>query len=211
MSRSRCLGAGLLAVFCALVSGCGQTHQDASEPRGDFSVSIVKASFPAKQAISRATSLRLEIRNTGSRTIPNLAITVNSFGYRSEYPKLAANERPVWIVDQGPGAIPSSTVKTVPFDSPGSDVTATSNTWVAGAVPAGQTRTFVWMVTPVKAGLHTLSYRVAGGLSGKAHAQLSSTQAPIGHFSVNVASQPPITHVDPNTGQLVPGPLPVTP
>jgi hypothetical protein len=198
-------------VFCALVSGCGQAHQDSGEPRADFSVSVVKASFPAKQAISRATSLRLELRNTGSRTIPNLAITIDSFGYRSQYPKLAANERPVWIVDEGPGAIPSRPVPTVPFDSPGNDVTATSNTWAAGALPAGQTRTFVWMVTPMKAGAHTITYRVAGGLGGKARVQLAGAQTPIGHFSVNVASQPPITHVDPNTGQVVPGPLPVTP
>jgi hypothetical protein len=201
----------LLAAFCTLICGCGKAQQDAGEPRANFSVAIVKASFPTQQAISSQTKLKLEVRNTGTRTIPNLAVTIHSFGYRSDYPNLAAKERPVWIVDQGPGATANPPVKSVPFNSPGSDVTATSHTWTAGTVPAGQTRSFIWKVTPVKSGPHMLTYTLAAGLGGKAQAQLSTGQTPTGHFSVKIASVPPVTHVDPSTGRVVPGPFPVSP
>jgi hypothetical protein len=102
-------------------------------------------------------------------------------------------------------------VKSVPFNSPGSEVTATSNTWAAGALAAGQTRSFVWKVTPVKSGPHMLTYTLAAGLGGRARAQLAGGQSPSGHLSVNIASVPPITHVNPATGQVVSGPFPVTP
>ncbi|MGH2834106.1 MAG: hypothetical protein ACRDK2_15145 [Solirubrobacteraceae bacterium] len=211
MRRSGRPGAVLLAAFCTLICGCGKAQQDASEPKANFSVAIVKASFPAQQAISRQTKLRIEVRNTGTHTIPNLAVTIHSFGYRSEYPNLAAKQRPVWIVDQGPGATANPPVKSVPFNSPGSNVTATSNTWAAGAVAAGQTRSFIWKVTPVKSGPHMLTYTLAAGLGGKAQAQLSTGHASAGHFSVKIASVPPVTHVDPNTGRIAPGPFPVSP
>lgn len=212
MRRSGSSGVLLLAASCALIGGCGGgSQQNANEPKGNFQVQIVKAHFPTQQAIASQTKLELEVRNTGTSTIPNLAVTIHSFGYRSEYPNLAAKERPVWIVDQGPGATANPPVKSVPINSPGSYVTSMSNTWAAGALPAGQTRSFIWKVTPVKSGPHMLTYTFAAGLGGNARAQLASGQIPTGQLSVNIASVPPITHVDPATGRVIPGPFPVTP
>lgn len=194
-----------------LVSGCGGTAQDAHEPKRSFDVQVTQASFPSSQAIARQSKLRLEVRNAGNQTVPNVAVTVNSFGYLSDYPNLAARERPVWIVDQGPGAVSKLPIQTESFDNPGGDVTATSNTWAAGALAPGQARTFTWHVTPVKSGEYTVNYAVAAGLNGKAHAVISSGAAPTGHFTVHIASAPRAAHLA-SDGAIVPGPvIPTTP
>ena len=61
---------------------------------------------------------------------------------------------------------------------PGGGETAYVNTWALGPLDAGSTRTFVWQVVPVKAGLHTVHYTVAAGLAGKANAAPARRRAP---------------------------------
>jgi hypothetical protein len=196
--------AGLLA------AGCGQATQDTHEPTGQYSIKVVRASFPAKQAVARPVALELDLLNAGASTVPNVAVTVVSFYYHSQFPKLAESARPIWIVDQGPGAIPQRPVETV-LNSPGGNVTATANTWAAGQLASGEERTFKWMLTPVKAGNHTLAYAVAAGLHGKASAQLPGGGPVGGRFPVEVAAAPPVNHVNPETGNVEPGPNPVAP
>lgn len=189
-----------------LAGGCGESrHQDASEPRGTFAVQVTQASFPARQAISRPERLVLDVRNAGTRTLPDVTVAVNSFYYRSDYPDLASRERPVWLVAQGPGPTAHPPVETVAVDPPGGAVTATDSVWALGPLAPGASRSFVWHVTPVKAGTHTLNYRVYAGLNGKAKAVLASGAPPAGRFTVAVAGRPPQTHVDPATGKVVPG------
>jgi hypothetical protein len=193
-----------------LVSGCGGTAQDAHEPKRSFDVRVTQASFPSSQSIAHQSKLKLEVRNSGSQAVPNVAVTINSFGYLSDYPNLAARQRPVWIVDQGPGAVSKLPIQTESFDNPGGDVTATSNTWAAGALAPGQARTFIWHVTPVKSGSYTINYAVAAGLNGKAHAVIASGGAtPTGHFTVHIASAPKASHLA-SDGAIVAGPVPPT-
>ena len=63
----------------------------------------------------------------------------------------------------------------------------------------------------MKPGLHTVHFTVAAGLAGKARAQLADGALPTGHFTVDVAPQPPANHVDPETGQIVGGAYPLAP
>jgi hypothetical protein len=198
------------ALAGVLVAGCGGSQQDTHEPSKHFTVNVLRASFPAEQAVARPSKLELEILNPGTSTVPNVAVTVVSFYYRSEYPNLAESARPIWIVDQGPGAIPERPVETV-LNSPGGNVTATANVWAAGPLAAGETRTFVWSLTPVKAGTHTVFYSVSAGLHGKARAQLPSGGPATGRFPVEVAAAPPVNHVNPETGAVQPGQYPVAP
>lgn len=199
------LGAcGMLAGV--LVSGCGQSRQqDAGEPKGTFTVRVTQASFPVRQAVARPAVLVLDVRNTSSRALPNVTVAVNSFSYLSDYPNLASRSRPVWIVNTGPGPTADPPVETVQVDPPGGAVTANDNIWALGPLPAGATRRFEWRVTPVKPGTHTVAYRVYAGLNGRAQAQLAGGGAPEGRFTVRVAGRPPATHVDPETGKVVPG------
>jgi hypothetical protein len=196
---------GVLAA-ALLASGCGGgTRQDAHEVARTYDMKVLKASFPSKQAISKPATLELEVKNTGSRAVPNVAVTVDSFNYKSNYPGLADNRRPVWAIEQGPGANASPPVESEEVSQPGGGSTAYLNTWALGPLAAGQTRSFVWKVIPVKAGMHTVSFAVGAGLAGKAKARLAGGGAGTGKLTVNIAGSPPLTHVDPKTGKVVTG------
>ncbi len=205
MPRVMLLG-GCGALASALAAGCGTAHQDVHEPRGSFTVRVAHASFPTHQAVARPAQLALAVRNTGARTLPNVTVAVTSFSYNSKYPGLASRRRPVWVVDQGPGRIANPPVRTVEVDPPGSGTTSNYNVWALGPLAPGATHSFVWQVSPVKPGVHRVFYRVYAGLNGNARAQLASGAAPVGSFTVYIAGRPPLTHVNPTTGKVVPGP-----
>ena len=185
---------GSAVAFCALgallAAGCGgggSERQDADEKAGDWTVEVVDASFPERQRLAEQTELRLRVRNADSETMPNLAVTVEGFQQRSQQPGLADPSRPVWIIDDGPRG----------------GVTAYTNTWSLGRVRAGETKEFVWRVTPVKAGRFEVKYRVAAGLDGKANAVLAGGRRPSGSFDVSVSREPDDARVDPDTGEVV--------
>jgi hypothetical protein len=202
----------LLGACAAIVAGCGGgTRQNADEPVATYTVAVDHASFPAVQSVARPTVMALEVRNTSTGTIPNIAITVDAFDYVSNYPDLAVNKRPIWVIEQGPGAISKSPVQSEIVSPPGGGQTAYVNTWALGSLSPGHTRTFAWRVTPVKPGVYTVHYTIAAGLSGNAKARTASGAIPHGHFTVAIAPRPPSKHINPNTGQLAPGRYPQEP
>jgi hypothetical protein len=185
LARRFAVVAGLAAVALA---GCGGgERQDADEPSGTFQVDVVRASFPTKQHLAQPERFVIAVRNTGDQAVPNVAVTVSSFAERSEQAGLADPERAVWIIDS----------------SPSGGQTAYTNTWALGRLPPGQTRRFVWRVTAVKAGTHTVKWQVAAGLNGKAKATLAGNRAPAGSVTVDVSAKPAQAHVDPKTGKVV--------
>src|SRR4029077_933244 len=135
-----------------LAAGCGTARQDAHEAEGEFRVQVLGTSFPARQVISKPATFELRVENTGSRALPNIAVTIDSFSYASNYPKLASAQRPVWVVNVGPGPQPSTPVESETVSPPGGGQTAYVNTWALGPLAAGSTETFEWRVVPVKAG-----------------------------------------------------------
>ncbi len=149
--------------------------------------------------------MTLRVRNTSTATIPNLAVTVDAFSYVSDFPELASNRRPIWVVEQGPGAIPKRPVQSQAVSPPGGGQTAYVNTWALGPLAPGHSQTFAWRVTPVKPGLYTVHYTIAPGLAGRSRARLAGGAIPHGHFKVAIAPRPPATHVNPETGQVEPG------
>ena len=193
--------AGLLAVGCG-----GGSPQDASEPKGNYTVQVTHASFPLQQVPARQTQMVIDVRNTSSRTLPDVTVAVTSFDYLSNYPHLASRRRPIWVVNEGPGQIAKPPVETVQVDPPGGGTTANYDIWALGPLAPGATRSFVWHVSPVKSGVHRLSYRVYAGLNGRAKAELANGAPPVGSFNVDIADKPPTTHVNPVTGRVVAGP-----
>jgi hypothetical protein len=178
-----------LLVAPALVAGCGGgDRQDKNEPSGTFNVAVVSAKFPAKQHLARQEQMVVEVRNADTKTIPNVAVTVEpGFTVRSNRQDLADPNRPVWIVDDGPVG----------------GGTAYTNTWALGPLKAGETKRFVWKVTPVRSGSHEVRYRIAAGLNGKAKAQAAGGDAAEGSFNVNITQKPSQATVDPNTGEVI--------
>jgi hypothetical protein len=176
------IGAALAAAGCG-----GGERQDASEPSGTFQVAIVRASFPTKQRLAKQERFVIAVRNTGSRTVPDLAVTVDSFASRSQQTGLADPSRAVWIIDDGPR---------------GGD-TAYTNTWALGRLAPGQTRRFVWKVTAVQPGTHTVKWQIAAGLNGKAKATLAGNREPSGSITVDISDRPARSRVDPETGDVI--------
>jgi hypothetical protein len=174
-----------------VVAGCGgggeSARQDADEPSGTWTVDVVEAEFPRSQRLAEQETLRIRVKNTADRAMPNVAVTVESFAQRSEQAGLADASRPVWIVDDGPRG----------------GGTAYTNTWALGRMAPGQTKTFEWKVTPVKAGEHKVTYRVAAGLDGKAKARLDGGDPVEGTFTVNVSKKPSQSRVDPDSGEVI--------
>jgi hypothetical protein len=181
-----------VAALAALgVAGCGGgTRQDAAEPSKTYRVTIVRASFPARQRLAAPARLVVEVRNASKATVPDIAVTVDSFSARGERSDLADAQRPVWVIDRPPAG----------------STTAYTNTWTLGPMFAGQTKRFVWRVTPVQPGTHRVRVRIAAGLTGKAKAVLAGDRVPERELTVRISSRPARARVDPETGAVVHGP-----
>jgi hypothetical protein len=194
------------ACSALVLSGCGggseQTH---GEAKRSYKMRISAATFPAKQSISKPVQLRVKVHNEESRAVPNVAITVDSFSYVEKYPELAASNRPVWVVERGPGAIPARPVQSQAVSPPGGGQTAYINTWALGPLSAKATRTFTWTVVPVKSGSHDVHLTLVAGLAGNARATLARGGAVTRSFAAKIAALPPSRHVDPETGRVVEG------
>jgi hypothetical protein len=216
VTRRSARSSGSVAAVVALISlaGCGGgARQDANEPTGNFTVDVPVATFPAAQRLAERTHLVIAVRNTGTKTIPNIAVTIlnptgggvaaQAFGQliADNAPGLASRSRPIWIINRPPGPCRFSCTA----GGPGGAVTAYTNTWALGALKPGHTAKFDWGVTAVKAGTHVVEYRVAAGLNGKAKAVLAGGGQPRGTFTVRVASAPQRSYVN-NRGQIVTAP-----
>ena len=182
---------------CSRRPAAAAQRQDANEPSGQFKVGVTRASFPAKQSIAGSARLRISVRNTDSRAIPNVAVTVQTkpnhagaaplaFGEADSDTRLADTAKPIWIVDVGPGG----------------GTTAYTNTWALGRMSPGETKTFTWKLTAVQAGTYTIAYRVAPGLNGKARLAPGGNAG--GSFKVTISDKPVPARVDDN-GNVVRG------
>jgi len=201
---------GLLGACAAFVmSGCGGgAEQSHGEAKRSYDMRIVAATFPAKQSMARPTEMKVRVSNESARTVPNVAISVDSFSYVEKFAELAANKRPVWVVEEGPGTPAKLPVQSQAVSPPGGGQTNYVNTWALGPLKAGASRTFTWKVVPVKAGSYTVHLRVAAGLAGNARAVLSGGGPVSRSITAEIAPAPPITHVNPSTGKVVAGTFP---
>lgn len=186
MRASRGIAIAGLVPLAVLSAGCGGgQRQDKNEPSGNFAVEVTGASFPAKQTLAEPTKLSIAVKNTDSKPLPNVAVTVDSFSKATKDASLADPNRPVWIVDEGPV---------------GGD-TAYVNTWALGALAPGATRTFTWKVTAMQAGTQTVHYTISPGLNGKA--KVADTGKTSGSFTVAISKRPAQARVDPDTGAVI--------
>ena len=178
----------LVGAACVAVAGCGGgERQDADEPEGQFRVDVVEAKFPTATKLAERSNLVISVKNVDTKTIPNVAVTVKSFDTRKDDPNLADPRRPQFIVNRSPR---------------GGD-TAYVGTSALGPLRPGETKTFEWNVTAVKAGPYRLTYRVAAGLDGKAKAVLASGSAPTGVFTGEISDKAPAARVSDEDGETV--------
>ncbi len=204
--RPAAFAAGVSVCVLALL-GCGAAKQDSKEPDRTYAVAVTNASFPARQAIAKATHLTISVKNNGSKTLPDVAVTVNSLTYRAKQPpKLADPERPTWIIYTGPGPAVKQPVESEEVTRAGGGETASTHTWALGRLAPGATKTFTWKLLPVLSGTKTVHYQIAAGLNGRSRAELSGGRAASGTFTVHIAPAPSAVHVNPETGAVLQGP-----
>lgn len=196
--RATLRGATAAAAAAALTlsAGCGGgARQDAGEQDARYPVTVPSATFPAQQKLAQSVALRIAVRNIGTRTIPNVAATIEAagsgtqaeaFARVSDAADLASRSRPVWIIDHGP------------FNGD----TAYANTWALGPLGPNRTKVFVWHVTAVRTGRYTIVYRLSGSLTGRSQLRLGNGDVPHGSFTIHVSGRPGQVQVTPS-GRIV--------
>lgn len=175
---------------------------------------VLQAKIPQKQKLAQTSNLVLEVRNTGSETVPDLSVTIEtrrsdltpeeagiangSFSIRTDREDVAVRTRPVWILNEGWPKLDGNAT------SAGAQ-RAQTNTYSFGELAPGQTATMTWNLSPVQTGDYTVSWVVAAGLSGKARAT-GPTGGPVeGELLVQINGKPADLRVDAQ-GNVVPVP-----
>src|SRR5438128_587696 len=151
LSRRSLNSAWAVAVVTAaglVLSACGGGRsQSANEPSGNFPVQAA-ATFPNSQRLAQHTRMVVVVHNTGSKTMPNVAVTIcnvtcaypappgtgsstGAFSANISQEGVANPSRPIWIVDTPPDPC---TAPTCSQGGSGGAATAYSNTWALGAL-----------------------------------------------------------------------------
>jgi hypothetical protein len=207
--RPRASALAPLCVAAIAVAGCGSgERQDEDEPKGQFPVDVVSASFPKQQKLAKNSKMSVVVRNAGQKTIPQISVTVkcpgqrsgsggsssttssSGFDYRSTFRGVGDPARPQFALNTIPTRTPRN------YDrgrlDPLERSSAYVNTYPLGKLAPGRTVTFIWDVTAVKAGPYHICYRVNAGLDGKAKAVPSQGGGPIaGEFRGTVSDVAP--------------------
>jgi hypothetical protein len=199
---------GIAAVaVAALFAACGGgSSGDSNEPSGNFQVKVTSASFPSHQAVGQTSLMKIDVTNTGKKTVPTLAVSVEIEGKEGEGAQipfaihvpetgLANGDRPVWVLAATYPRLAGSS-------EPGGATTSGSKTYSFGPLKPGKSVEAVWKLSAVRPGKYTVAYEVGAGLSGEAHAKTASGVAPGGSFVTDISTELPETEVN-GAGEIV--------
>ena len=215
----------MLALLCAaalVAAGCGGgSRQDEDEPKGEFPVDVVSATFPQEQKLAKDSKMQIVVRNTGTKKIPVISVTVEcpgqkrkqsddrsagsggspsgagsqggGFNYRTTFPGVADPSRPQFVVNTIPTRKPRE------YDRGRLDPLERSSAYVStfplGELAPNRQATFTWDVTAVKAGPYKICWRVNAGLDGKAKAVPSAGGTVTGQFTGTVSDEAPDSRI----------------
>ncbi|HTR76270.1 MAG TPA: hypothetical protein VMH33_13530 [Solirubrobacterales bacterium] len=193
-------------VAAALLAACGGSSSDSNEAPGNYAMKVTGASFPADQVVGQTSLLKIDVRNTGKKTVPALAVTVKvkgkegeaaqiPFAIRDPEPGLAGGDRPVWVLSATYPRLAGSS-------EPGGATTASPRTYSFGELKPGHTVEAVWKLSAVRQGKYTLAYEVGAGLTGEEKAKTAGGVSPGGSFVTDISTALPETEVN-GAGEIV--------
>jgi hypothetical protein len=190
----------------ALAACGGGSASNSGEAAASYPVKVVTAAFPAKQRLGQTSLLRLGVRNTGRKTIPDLAVTISvggkqgqssalPFGYRDPSPEIAQPDRPVWALSAGYPKVNGSSERA------GAE-SASPKTFVFGPLKAGKTIEAVWKLSAVRTGRYELLYGIGAGVGGEAKAETRPGTGGGGSFVARITAKTPEVEVT-DSGEVV--------
>jgi hypothetical protein len=199
------VGSAALAL-AALLAACGESSSDSNQTAGTYQVQVTKANFPSRQFIGQTSLMKIDLRNTGKKTVPALTVTVNIEGKEGEGARipfavhttaagLANGDRPVWVLSAKYPRLNGSS------EGAGAETSA-PKTYSFGAVKPGKTVEAIWKLSAVRPGNYTVAYEVDAGLDGEAKAETSSGVPPGGTFVADISTSLPETEVN-DAGEIV--------
>jgi hypothetical protein len=233
-ARSHAVSLLAFGAIASSIAGCGGgERQDVNEPSGNFPVEVTAAKFPLDQRLAETSDLQLEVKNSGDKPVPDLAVTIytgdqkasGSFETRSDQPGLADPNRPVWILEnEFPKCVSAAGYKLEPnsdarcisptqassknalekAQSAGADA-AQTDTFSFGELQPGDSIDMFWRLTPVEAGTYSVHYELAAGLNGKAKAVTNDGGPVNGDFVVTINDKPPKASVSGNGNVVIQG------
>lgn len=157
---------------CALVvavvaSGCGgPPRQDENAPSGTWQVAVEKWEFPKHQYLGTPAEYLLTVRNTDTRAIPNLIVTVSGLKTKVDQPGAASEVRPIWIASK------VNYANVTPYNS------SLSSSWNMGELKPGAVVTYKVNLTPLRRGVHEVGYRLSADLFGDNKVVNGNDQSP---------------------------------
>lgn len=165
------------SIILGLAACGGDKSTRVAEESGSFKVDVTRADFPTSQHLGADTDLVLGVRNTGDETVPQLTVTIwtgaGGAGAGKANGAFATFERAIWSPVAGfPKVRAAGTAKGKlgAAASAGAEA-AQTNSYVFGPLRAGESKTLVWRVVPLKTGTYSVHYAVAAGPDGEAKAQ----------------------------------------
>jgi hypothetical protein len=199
------VGSAVVAV-AMLLAACGGSSSDSNEPAGNYQVKVTSASFPSHQSVGQTSLMKIDVANTGKKTVPALIVSIDLKGKEGESaqipfsvhtpdPELANGDRPVWVLSATYPRLGGSS-------EPGGAETSSPGTYSFGALKPGQSVEAVWKLSAVRPGKYTVAYEVDAGLSGEAKAKTSSGVVPGGTFVTDISTELPQTEVN-GAGEIV--------
>src|SRR5215218_1492778 len=167
------IGFATVALAAGLAACGGGQRQDATVPSGNFAVQVTKAKFANHQKLADSNYLQLAIRNADTKTIPDLAVTINTV---AEGQPNIKSRQPLKQLAKGPTSGAAS---------------AATDTFQFGSLAPDQSKDIAWRVTPVRAGTYTVHYEVSASLTGKARAVTPDGSPVRGEFVATISAKPP--------------------
>jgi hypothetical protein len=217
--RNRARALALACAASVVAAGCGGgDRQDKDEPRGEFPVEVVSATFPADQKLAKDSKMEIVVRNAGSKKIPVISVTVEcpgqqdkagdddrsggsggspsgsgsqggGFNYRTSFPGVADASRPQFVVNTIPTRTPRN------YDRGRLDPLERSSSYVStfplGELEPNKEARFLWDVTAVKSGPYKICWKVNAGLDGRAKAVPAAGKPVSGAFTGTVSNVAP--------------------